>query len=344
MTTPSSARTTNQLLTVLAVVASIFFLKWAASVLLPVVFALFIVAVFWPIYRAQARKIPRGLAAVGTLLLFLCCVAGLGTALYFSAEQVASANSFASYKDKLQELQSGLISFGEKAGVDESQMNVQGSLKDTLKTTAQSLQGFIVGGTLMLAFFTLALLEVEEYGERIRRHLPENHSAVIDVVNRVARNFQRYIVIRTGIGLLTGIAVTAAALLIGLDFAVIWGVINFLLNYVPTIGSILGVIPPAIFAFVQFDDPKMILITLASVGGVQLLMGNYVDPLVQGKYLKLSPVVVLFAVTFWSFIWGIVGALIAVPLTVLLALVLKEFPATRFMGSLITAAKSDSEE
>ncbi len=343
-TSSSSARTTNRLLTVLAVVASVFFLKWAGSVLLPLVFALFIVAVFWPIYHALALKIPRGLAAVMTLLLFLSCVVGIGAALYFSAEHVASANSVASYKDKLSGLQIWWLDLGQSVGLKESQMNPEDFLKGLLKSTGQSLQGFLVGGTLMVAFFTLALVEVKEYGARIRQHLPENQGTISDVMHRVARNFQRYIVIRTGIGLLTGIAVTAAALLIGLDFAVIWGVINFLLNYVPTLGSILGVIPPAIFAFIQFDDPKMILVTLATVGGVQLLMGNYIDPLVQGKYLKLSPVVVLFAVTFWGFIWGIAGALIAVPLTVLLALVLNEFPATRFIGSLITAAKSEVEK
>jgi predicted PurR-regulated permease PerM len=98
-----------------------------------------------------------------------------------------------------------------------------------------------------------------------------------------------------------------------------------------------------VFALVQFESFTMAALVLATVGGVQLVMGNYVDPLVQGRYMKLSPVVVLLAVTFWGFVWGIAGALIAVPLTVFAVLVCREFESTRFIAELLASVDEENE-
>ena len=133
--------------------------------------------------------------------------------------------------------------------------------------------------------------------------------------------------------------------MIGLELWWLWGLLNFLLNYIPTLGSFLGVIPPALFALVQFDgDWSMVLAAVGVVGGVQLVMGNWIDPLVQGKALELSPLVVLFTVTFWGWVWGVAGALIAVPLTVLIALVCAESERTRWIAILLAGDPSEEPD
>ena len=89
-----------------------------------------------------------------------------------------------------------------------------------------------------------------------------------------------------------GAVVFVFALLVGLDFAFVWALLAFLLNYVPTIGSVIAVIPPSLFALVQFDNPTRALLVFFGMAAVQLICGNYVDPLLQGRFLKLSPVAV----------------------------------------------------
>lgn len=323
-------------------VAVVFFLEWAASVIVPFVFALFLVAVSWPLFRWLTRKAPHALAAIACALAFLGLVVACGWGLFLSVEYVAAQNQFSDYRERFVELHGQFLEAGKKIGLSEEQMSA-GSTRDALLDAVKPLQSFLVGGTLTVAFLALGLVEVRDYERRTKAHFPSRSSQVAEVFERIARNFQRYVLVRTGIGLLTGVLVAAGAWLIGLDLAPIWGLINFLLNYVPTLGSILGVIPPTLFALVQFDRLEMVLLVFAIVGGIQLLMGNYIDPLVQGRYLQLSPVVILLAVTFWSFVWGIAGALLAVPLTLLIALVLREFPSSRFLSALLLAPEDAAD-
>ena len=133
----------------------------------------------------------------------------------------------------------------------------------------------------------------------------------------------------------TGVGTGLAAWAVGLEFALLWGVLNFLLNYIPTLGSILAIIPPVLFGLVQ-GGWQLGLLALAAVGGVQLVMGAFVDPRLQGHYLRLSPLVVLLSVAFWEWLWGIPGAFIGVPLTVGLVIALARFDSTRWIAVLLS--------
>jgi AI-2 transport protein TqsA len=105
-------------------------------------------------------------------------------------------------------------------------------------------------------------------------------------------------VVCTVIGLITGVLIWLLCLIMGLDFAFVWGFINFLLNYIPTLGAIIGVMPVSAFALVEFGIGVKALLVLLGISGIQIVMGIYLDPLLQGRQLSLSPLVVLFSVTF----------------------------------------------
>jgi AI-2 transport protein TqsA len=156
-------------------------------------------------------------------------------------------------------------------------------------------------------------------------------------VRAIAEKFQRYLWARTVAAVLQGVAVTLLSWLLGLDLALVWGMIAFLLNYIPTIGSVLAVIPPTLFALVQFDGVGRALGVLAAMSVLQLVMGNYLDPLIQGKMLKLSPVVVLVSIVFWGWVWGIPGALLGVPIMVGVVIVCDHLPATRWIARFLVA-------
>lgn len=151
----------------------------------------------------------------------------------------------------------------------------------------------------------------------------------------VAEKVRWFMVIRTVVGIVSGVLATTWLWLLGVDFAVFWGVLFFLLNYVPNIGSIIAGIPPTVLAFVQLGFGWGLL----AGGGLivmEQVMGNFLDPRLQGRTLNVSSLVVLLSVLFWGWIWGVPGALIAVPLTVTLILICANTAALRPIAVLLS--------
>ena len=138
--------------------------------------------------------------------------------------------------------------------------------------------------------------------------------------------------------LLTGVLTIIWCFIIGIDLAFVWGLIGFVLNYIPTLGSIIAVIPPTLVAFL-FNGIGRGIATLAGLAAIQLIIGNFVDPRLQGKTLQLSPFVALFSITFWSWVWGIPGAILGVPMTISIVLLAQEFKITK--GVAIVLGQSD---
>src|SRR5690606_4682895 len=126
--------------------------------------------------------------------------------------------------------------------------------------------------------------------------------------------------------LLTAVMIAGWLLLVGMDLVFLWAILQFVLNYVPTLGSIVAGTFPAVYALVQFGAGKALLV----IGGIVLIeqvMGNYVDPRLQGRTLDISPLVVLVSIVFWGWVWGVAGALLAVPLTATIMIVCAHIPA-----------------
>ncbi len=318
------------LLGIIAVAASLFLMKDATSVMVPMVFALFFVAVFWPLYNRLCKPIGRVAAAIVSLLGLLAFLTLLFGSLWYSATLVAERA--ASYDGNLGDAKQRAVEWASSHGLPTAWLDGSGALLHSkLDMLFSGIGAFVGGGTLAIGFFLLALLEVRQYGRRVEIDAPDRYRRVRAVMQRVSRDFMKYVVVRTAIGLVTGALAMLIAHLLGLDLVFVWGASSFLLNYIPTIGSVIAVVPPALFALVQ-HDAGMAIAALGAFGGMQIAMGNYIDPLLQGKYLKLSPLVVLFVVSFWGWLWGVVGALLAVPLTVFLVLVCREFAATRFIA------------
>ncbi len=250
---------------------------------------------------------PRWTAAILSLLVLVLVLCLFFGALWWSSELVAEkwpsySERFSAYLQQYNQWARShdLPSIGQSQ--DTGGSREESELAGKALLPAFQISFTLIGGlVLVLAFFVLGLLEVGAFRTKLHLAASErNNTRLLQALPGITTNFQRYIVVRTGIGLLTGILAGLFCWVVGLDFAFIWGLINFLLNYIPTLGSIIGVAPPVLFSLLQFGDPLHILIVLGGVGGIQLIMGNYIDPLVQGKYLSLSPLVVLLSVTFWG--------------------------------------------
>lgn len=348
---PRTGRTRSRLLAVAVVVLVGGALKLTQPVTLPLAFALFLMALFWPLQRRLVGRTGPGPAVLVTLTACLTALALFGGALWLCANEVIE--KWPQYEGQFRRLAEQVRQWLQSSGLPVPGMLSGGSSGGGSSsggsgmTTALAERGFsLVGGfVLVIAFFALGLLEVRDFEAKLERAVPRYaHDQWLAPMRRIVHDVQRYLIVRTVVGLITGAGTYVAALLIGLDFALVWGILNFLLNYIPTLGSIIGVVPPVLFALVQFDGVGMGLAALVAVGGVQLLMGNYVDPLLQGKYLALSPLVVLLSVAFWEFIWGIAGAFISIPLTVAAVIACDRFEQTRWIATLLARRPPERDD
>jgi predicted PurR-regulated permease PerM len=189
---------------------------------------------------------------------------------------------------------------------------------------------------LIFSYLVLSLIGFDGYARRVHRILPSNEGRRwLEIARQVSQDFQRYIVVRTLIGLISGMAVGIVTWLMGLEFAFIWGLLSFLLSYIPIFGSILALVLPLLFALAQFDQWHIELLMVFVLLGIRVILSTFVDPMLQGKFLKPTPLTVLLSVTFWGWLWGVAGAFIGVPLTILLVIICYQFQHTQWVAILL---------
>jgi predicted PurR-regulated permease PerM len=143
--------------------------------------------------------------------------------------------------------------------------------------------------------------------------------------------------VRTQMSLLTGLLVWGFAHLVGLELAGEWGVIAFTLNYVPFIGPLVATVFPTALALVQFDSWQSALLVFACLNVFQSVVGSYIEPRVSGSALSISPSLVLFAVFFWTYLWGLFGSVIGVPITIAILTFCAEHPSSQWLSDLLSA-------
>jgi predicted PurR-regulated permease PerM len=136
---------------------------------------------------------------------------------------------------------------------------------------------------------------------------------------------------------LTGFLSYIVLLVLGVHSPILWAILIFLLNYIPSIGSLIATTFPAIFAMLQFGDLSSGIWVLVSVGTIQLVVGNFIEPKIMGNSLNISPLVVLVALIVWGAIWGIVGMLLSVPITVMMIIIMAQFENTKSLAILLSA-------
>ena len=343
---PDRTRLTTRLLSAILVIIGFAAIKAMHSVLVPVVFAVFMIALVWPIQERLQAKVRPGVATLCSVLVILAAAAVFFAVVWLAFDEVAEARRgglSAGLQGAVEELRRTAAAWG-LPGFDGESSGLPKPIEQGLVVGGGFVVSFVSGFVLAIAFFALGLHEVASMGHKLERVIGERNGPTwIQSAKSIARDFQRYLLVRTVIGLITGTAVALFSFVVGLELALVWGLINFILNYIPTLGSILGVIPPALYALAQFDGATMPLVVLVGVAFIQLLMGNYIDPLMQGRYLSLSPLVVLLAVTFGGWLWGVAGAFIGVPLVIGVTIVCDHFERSRWLAILLSH-RSDEDQ
>ena len=153
---------------------------------------------------------------------------------------------------------------------------------------------------------------------------------------QIDKSIGSYLALKTIISFLTGFLSYFALIFIGIDAPLFWAFLIFLMNYIPTVGSLIATVFPAVFAMLQFGELMPGVWVLIIVGVIQLIVGNFIDPKVTGNTLNVSPLVVIVGLAFWGAIWGIIGMILSVPITVMLIVIFSEFKSTQAIAILLT--------
>lgn len=340
---PPRGETRARLMAVTATVLVLAFLKWSAPATMPLAFAAFLIALAWPLEERLEKRLPRWAALTLTILVLLGLLAAFVGALWWSSHLVAEKSP--QYAGRLEQLyqrfQAWLQSYGmslPRSGSGTGGSLLGGGLAKSVLGGAASSISLVA---LVLALTILGLVEVRGFRERAARAFRnENHGTeLIESVRQIATKYQQYLGALFMTAVLQGVTVYLLALALGLDFAFVWALTAFLLNFLPTVGSTIAVIPPTLFALLQFDGLGRPLTVFLCMAAVQLIMGNYVDPLIQGRFVALSPVVVLTSIVFWGWIWGVPGALLGVPITVGIVIATDHFPNTQWIARLLSSER-----
>ena len=314
-------------------------LYFARSILAPVAFALFVIAIVWPLQRTLETRIARLLALVATLAATLLVVTVLGYLIVWAFGTVGCwliENAL-----RLQALYMQWTDWLEQHGILVTSFLIEnfnaGWLIRAVQEIGGRLHGLLTFVVITFLFTALGLLEVDIARKNIESlRDKEIARTILQASTLIADKFQRYMLVRSAMSVLTGLVVWAFALLAGLELATAWGVIAFVLNYIPFIGPLVATVFPTIFALVQFGSWQLAAIVFLALNLIQFLIGSYLEPRIAGAALLLSPFVVLFAVFFWAFLWGIPGAFIGVPIVIAALTLCEQRESTRWIAALLS--------
>ncbi len=207
-----------------------------------------------------------------------------------------------------------------------------------LGSILSTLSGMIGNSFMIIIYALFILLEESNFSTKLKvLFKDENDYDEFTTVSReIETSIGSYFKLKTFVSLVTGLASYTALAWIGIDAPIFWAFLIFILNFIPTIGSLIGTLFPAIFALIQFGDINPFLWVLVIVGLIQVLVGNLLEPRIMGSSMNISPLVTIISLSVWGAIWGVVGMIISVPVTVIMIIVFSEFKKTRPIAILLS--------
>ena len=309
-----------------------------ASILNPIFVAvLFAVLFSIPMSWLKSRGLSDGMA-LGLTLLGVLLVAVLF--LFFMGKMILGLN--ANLPVYQQQLQTQLQALGDMLA--QAGLNV-----DQLKTVAESdtanplgviryiisgVSAILASAVLILVYAVFLLIEASGFGGKLSEAFNPSEPAYI-YIRKVTSSLNSFLVVQTLVGLITGVGVTVMLWLLGVQFAVLWGFVAFLMNFIPYIGSILAAVPPVIVAFIQFGPGPTVLWVILAFLLVNFVVNYGLYPRLMGQGVDLSMFVVLAGMVFWGWVLGPIGLILSVPLTAVIKISLESYAGSRWLAVML---------
>lgn len=322
-----------------ASVLAIAALYFGRAVFSPAAMALFATAVVWPVQKQLETRLPQLAALAITLLLTILVVGALLVLCAWALSQIG--RWMAINTTQLEALYSQVNSWLEGHGIFFLGVFVEkfeaSWLVRPFRYLSSQARDLAQYSLLVLVFMMLALLEVRIFNEKLSSmERRDPGMRVSEACGRIVDKFRRYMAIRVVASALTGVTVWALSWLIGVDLPYAWGVLAFVLNFIPFIGPFFATVLPAAFAIAQFQSWEGPALILVGVSIIQFLIGSYLEPRLSGSALTMSPFLVVFSVFFAAMVWGIPGAFLGVPIAIAVLTFLEQNPATSWISDLLS--------
>jgi len=325
------------LIVIAAIAIALSFLQAASSIVSLTLLAAFIaVIVTSPLNWLLRKRVPKWLAM--GVIIFVLFDGGSLLALVFTGQLEGFRHGLPGYQERLILLSDQFGGWLENIGVDKGREAVKDIFDPALPTTLVRLvltkvSGTVGDGLLVLLVVVFMLIEAGGLPAKLRMAFHLTGEAE-DRLGRLSSAIRRYTTIKTLSSLATAVCVWVWLWILGIDFAVLWAVLAFLLNFIPFAGAILMMIPAVLMALVQTDLPTTLLVALGYVV-VNTVIGNVLETRMMGKELGISTLAVLLSLLFWGWVLGTVGVFLAVPLTMSLIIALDSSPQTRPIATLL---------
>ncbi|AQT70291.1 Transport of quorum-sensing signal protein [Anaerohalosphaera lusitana] len=323
-------------LLILAMVAIAMVLHYTQTIMIPFVLSIFIVSLVSPLldYQVIKLKFNRTMAVCITLLVVLTVIVATCLAVSEAVQTVVS--TVKPYMDSVETFTDKVFVQFEEWGLDLSQDSVMEELRKKIPNlvtdTFDTVMGF-VSSFVLVSIFVIFLLSGRN-----------PHVIRKGVYADIDNGIRRYIGTKVIISSITGVLVYIILRVLGLELAAVFGMLAFLLNFIPSVGSIIATFLPLPVAVAQFQNFWMISLAIVLPGAVQMTVGNVIEPKLLGRGLDLHPVTVLMALAFWGLLWGVAGMFLAVPITAVIRIVLMQFDTLQPVGRLLSGELPGSSD
>jgi predicted PurR-regulated permease PerM len=324
-------------------------MRAAVPIVVPFLLSAFVAIICAPpLFWLQRRGIPTLIA----LLMVIIAILGIG--FLMGALIGASVKDFSAalpqYQARLQVQMTMVLAWLRSLGIEISDQVLleyfdPGAAMRLVASTLSGLGGVLTNAFLILLTVTFILLEASSFPTKLRAILGSSNSSMASV-EKVINNVQRYMARKTLISLGTGIVIAVWLAIVGVDYPLLWGLLAFVLNYVPNIGSIIAAIPAVLLALVQLGVKSALLAALAFVV-VNIAFGYLIEPRYMGRGMGLSTLIVFLSLVFWGWVLGPIGMLLSVPLTMTVKIALESNEDTRWLAILLgseASAKAASQK
>lgn len=345
------------LLSIIAVFILGVILHQLQTVLIPFVIALLLSNIFAPaVLYLKQKRLPMALSLATVLLAFFAVIFLISLIVFSSVETFIE--EVPKYEARLRNMVNDLLlPIGQLAtdyfGVTEDNFDITqlislpsitSTAATAFRTGAGSFLSFLSNTFLVLLFMMFILAGTGELGFKIERAFSSHYAPrIARVIENIDQQVRQYLLVKTLISLATGTLTTVLLWILGVDFALLWGFLAFLLNYIPNIGSLVAVLFPLALSMVQFETFTRPLLVLTLLGGTQMLMGNVIEPRLLASSLNLSALLVLVALIFWGWLWGIWGMILAVPLCATIKIIFENIDPLRPLSVMMSGAIPPSD-
>lgn len=329
-------------------------LKAAQSFFIPILLAFFIATVSFPFLNfLREKKVPRPIAVLLTVafdFIFLAALGVLAVTLVGDLQEKWNDRYAAEVSEQIRTVSHSLAEKLDEYGVSDAQAKINDAVNNNLANLQNirferiwdfgtGVLGRVVGFfgtaliTIILTIFMLS--EARMFGRRLEAISMARGPNLARMLS-ATKDIQRFLAIKTAVSLLTGVLAGFLCWIAGLDFFILWGILAFFFNFIPVVGSIVAGVPPTILALLVTGVPNAVLVA----GGYLLInnfLGNFVEPMLVGRRFGISTLIVVMSVVFWGWLWGPLGMLLAVPLTMVLKVVLEGSDEFRWIGVAISS-------